>query len=460
MRTQIARLSGMQKFTIIWFGQMLSMFGTATTRFALLVWAYQQTGEATTVALLGFFSFILYVLLSPVAGVLIDRFDRRRIMIVADLGAALMTAMLLGLYLSGGLQIWHLYLAEALTGAFEAFQVPAYSAASTMLVSKEQYGRINGMRSLAQSASQVIAPVLAGLILRFIDLRGVMIVDLISFGFAFIPLLLIAIPHPKGQTDSENKAKSSGGFWSEMAMGFRYIMGRQGMVGLLWIYFGINLAAALTYYAVMAPMVLARTGNDELALGSVQSAMGIAGVIGGILMSTWGGPKRRIHGVLLFGGISFLIGDFAMAVGRTPAAWMFGAAFGTFFVPFIVGCERAIWQSKVEPALQGRVFAVQGMVRQLTLPIGYLVAGPLADRILEPAMMPGGALVPIFGQLIGTGPGAGMGLMFLGTSLLGGFVCFSGYLMPAVRRVETDLPDHDYQPEAVPLGAVPQGEGV
>jgi len=457
MRTQLNRLTGMQKFTLIWFGQMLSMFGTATTRFALLVWAYQQTGEATTVALLGFFSFVLYVLLSPVAGVLIDRFDRRLIMLFADFGAALMTAMLLILYLSGGLQIWHLYLAEALTGAFEAFQVPAYTAATTMLVSKEQYGRTNGMRSLAYSASQVIAPVLAGLILRFVDLRGVMIVDLISFGFAFIPLLLITIPHPKAQTAPDEQGQA-GRFWAEMVEGFRYIVGRQGLLGLLGIYFGINLAAALTYFAVMAPMVLARTNNDELALASVQSAMGIAGVIGGILMSTWGGPKRRIHGVLLFGGISFLIGDFAMAVGRTPAAWMFGAAFGTFFVPFISGCERAIWQSKVEPALQGRVFAVQNMIRQITLPIGYLVAGPLADRILEPAMMPGGALVPIFGQLIGTGPGAGMGLMFLGTSLLGGLVCFSGYLFPAVRRVETDLPDHDYQPESAPLAAVPQGE--
>ncbi len=239
MCTQLNRLTGMQKFTLIWFGQMLSMFGTATTRFALLVWAYQQTGEATTVALLGFFSFVLYVLLSPVAGVLIDRFDRRLIMLFADLGAALMTAMLLILYLSGGLQIWHLYLAEALTGAFEAFQVPAYTAATTMLVSKEQYGRTNGMRSLAYSASQVIAPVLAGLILRFIDLRGVMIVDLISFGFAFIPLLLITIPHPKAQTAPDEQGQASR-FWAEMVEGFRYIVGRQGLLGLLGIYFGIN----------------------------------------------------------------------------------------------------------------------------------------------------------------------------------------------------------------------------
>src|SRR5689334_11374706 len=165
MTQRLSNLSGMQKFSLIWFAQMLSQFGTATTRFSLMIWAYQQTGKATPLALLGFSSYILFILISPVAGVLVDRFDRRLVMIIGDLGAALMTTLLLILFTSGQLQIWHLYIAEALTGAFEAFQMPAYSAAISVLVPKEQYARVSGMRSFSDAAAQVIAPALAAQLL-------------------------------------------------------------------------------------------------------------------------------------------------------------------------------------------------------------------------------------------------------------------------------------------------------
>ncbi len=438
---------GMRKFTLIWFCQMLSMFGTATTRFALLVWAYQQTGQATTTALLGFFSGILYILLSPVAGIVVDRFDRRKIMILADVGAGSMTVILLLLYNSSQLAIWHLYLAELVLGACDAFYINAYGAAITMLVPKEQYTRVNGMRSLAYSSSQVIAPVMAGLFLTVIGLRGVLTIDSISYVIGISPLLFILIPRPKAEA-AEAGEKSR--FWRDITFGFRYIWARAGLLGMLLNFVGINLAAALTYFAVFAPMVLARTGGDELALGSVQSAMGIAGVLGGIVMSIWAGPKKRIHGVLAVGALSFLFGDFLTAVGRTTPVWMLGGFIGTFFVPIIVACNRSIWQSKVEPAMQGRVFAAQSMVQEALIPFGYLVAGPLADRFFEPAMQSGGSLAPIFGGLIGTGPGAGMGLMFLCTSILGTAICLSGYLFPAVRNVERDLPDHAPVPEAEP----------
>ncbi len=435
---QFNQLTGMQKFTLIWFGTLISLFGTATTRFALLIWAYQQTGQATTTALLGFFSFSLFILISPLAGVLVDRWDRRVVMIVADLGAAMMTLIMLLIYSGGGLEIWHLYIAGALTGAFEAFHVPAYAASTTMLVSKEQYGRVSGMRSLALDSSQVFGPFFAGLILGVVGIGGVMLIDIATFLLGIVPLLFIRIPRPSAAPE-QDKNRS---MWGEISLGFRYIFARPGLRGLLMIFIGVNLAAALTYYAILAPMVLARTGGDELALGSVQAALGIGGVAGGIVMSIWGGPKRRIHGVLLYGGLAFLLGDFLLAVGQTPAIWMLGAFVGTMFVPFIVGSDRAIWQSKVPPAIQGRVFSVQSMFRQITLPVGYLVAGPLADRLLEPAMMPGGTLAGVFGNLVGTGPGAGMGLMFIGTCILGTVVCFSGYLFPSIRNVEADLPDH------------------
>lgn len=160
----------------------------------------------------------------------------------------------------------------------------------------------------------------------------------------------------------------------------------------------------------------------------------------------WGGPKRRIHGILVAAGISFLLGDFLFAIGREVIIWMVAAFVAAFFIPFIFAANRAIWQSKVPTALQGRVFSVQGMLQRAMMPVGYLVAGPLADHVFEPAMSANGALAPIFGYLTGTGPGAGMALMFAGTAILGTMMCVLGYAFRAVRRLETDLPDHDVAP--------------
>ena len=439
MTHRFSPLSGMQKFSLIWFAQMLSQFGTATTRFSLMIWAYQQTGQATPLALLGFFSYILFILISPAAGVVVDRLDRRLVMIVGDLGAGLMVLILMLLYASGQLQIWHLYIAVALTGAFEAFQLPAYMASISLLVTKEQYGRVSGMRSFSEAASQVIAPALAAQLLIAFGLGGVMIIDFVSFFVGIIPLLFISIPRIV-QTDEHSLPSRR--IREDLATGFRYIRQRPGLFGLLCIYVGINVTAALTYYAILAPMVLARTGGDQIALGNVQAAMGVGGIIGGILMSVWGGPKRRIHGIFLVGAFSFLTGDFLMAVGRTPSVWMFAILFSTIFVPIIVGSKQTIWQSKVPPALQGRVFAARGAIEQIGMPIGYLIAGPLADKLLEPAMQSGGSLANIFGGLLGTGPGAGMAFMFLCTSIAGTIICLSGYWFPRVRHVEADLPDH------------------
>jgi MFS transporter, DHA3 family, macrolide efflux protein len=446
MFRRIQTLRGMQTFTLIWFGQLVSLLGTAMTRFALLIWAYQQTGEATTLALLGFFAFGPLVLVSPFAGVLVDRWDRRKVMMLTDFGAGMMTVGMLLLYVTGNLQIWHLYVAEALTGIFEAFQSPAYTAATTVLVPKEHYRRASGMRSLASSLAEVGAPFFAGLLLRGVGITGVMVIDVATFLIAMLTLLLTRIPRPAVTAEGE---AAKGSMWSEMGFGFRYIFQRPGLLGLLLIFVGFNLFAGLTYFSILNPMILARTGGDELALASVQSALGIGGVVGGVLVSIWGGPKRRIHSILGGAAISFLLGDFMLAVGRSVEAWMLAGFLAAIFIPFITGNERAIWQSKIAPDVQGRVFAASSMLRMATFPLGFLLAGPLADRIFEPAMAVGGNLAPVFGGLVGTGPGAGMGLMFVCTCIGGTTIGLLGYLIRAVRQVEDDIPD--YEPDVVKL---------
>ena len=199
----IATLKSMQIFLIVWAGQFVSLLGSRMTRFALIIWAYQQTGDATTLALLGFFSYLPIVLVSPIAGVWVDRLDRRLVMILADSGSALSTAGLLILYATGNLQIWHLYLAEGLSGFFDAFQSPAYIAASSLLVPKAHYGRASGLRSLATNGADVIAPAFAGLLLGLIGIQGVMVLDVITFFAALGTLLVVRFPPPPRHPETE-----------------------------------------------------------------------------------------------------------------------------------------------------------------------------------------------------------------------------------------------------------------
>lgn len=439
---------GVRTFVIVWAGQFASRVGTAMTRFALLIWAYQQTGAATTVALLGFFGFLPYVLLSPVAGVWVDRLDRRKVMLLADLGAAVTTAALLALYFSGSLAIWHLYAAEVLTAVFDTFQGPAYSAATTTLLPKEQYARASGLRSMADDGARVLAPFLAGLLIGAIGVQGVMLVDVLTFLLAVGALAVVRFPAVPRPYDGEARH-----FMEEMRVGFDYIIRRPGLLGLTLHFTVVNFFAALTYFGVMPAMILARTGGSELALGVVQGALGAAGVAGGVLMATWGGPRRKIHGVLLGTALSFFLGDFFFAVGRGVAVWVLAAVAASVFIPILFGSRQAIWQAKVAPEVQGRVFSVDSMMRLALNPLGYLLAGYLADGWLEPAMMPEGALAAVFGPLVGTGPGAGMAVMFLGTATLGGLMSLAAYLFPRVRNIESELPDHDYRPEQLVAGA-------
>lgn len=430
----------MGTFIVIWFGQLVSMIGTSMTRFALMIWAYQQTGEATTIALLGFFAFLPNILFSPIAGLWVDRLDKRLIMLVTDFVAGMMTLMLLMLYQEDSLLIWHIYVLEVVTGALDVFQLHAFTVATTLLVEKKQYARTAGMRSLAANASRVIAPFMAGFLLAYIDIDGVMWLDVVTFMIAWITLLAVRIPGHVVQ-DVVNQTKRR--FWEEMRWGYTYIREREGLFGIMWVMFGIHVFASLTYMSILPAMILARTGENEFILANVQGALGLGGVVGGILVSIWGGPKKRIHALMGFTAASFLLGDLLFAVGQNEPVWIMAGFLAAVFIPFITTAERVIWQNKVPPEIQGRIFSIRHFFTLLAVPFGFLLAGPLADWLFEPAMMPDGGLAPIFGNITGTGAGAGMGLMFLFTCIGGTVISLVGYLSPAIRNVEADLPDHD-----------------
>jgi DHA3 family macrolide efflux protein-like MFS transporter len=436
-------LSGMRGFTIVWIGQLVSLLGTGMTRFALTIWAWQVTGEATALALVGFFTFAPTVLMSPVAGALVDRWNRKLVMMLSDLAAGVSTAVILILHAGGVLEIWHLYVMGAFSGVFQAFQFPAYSAAVTLMIPKEQYGRANGMIGLAGSASNIVAPILAGILMGTIGIIGIMTFDVFTFIVAILALLLVRIPQPIPSKEGREVKPS---LWRDSLYGFKYIYERPSLLGLLLVFFSVNLALSISF-TLLAPMILARTGNNSMVLGAVQSAVGVGGVVGGLIMSAWGGPRRRINGVLIGMALQFVFGQTLMGLGQGPYIWA-AAAFSTLFLlPIVNGCSKAIWQAKVPPAVQGRVFATSRLIAQISNPVGTVLAGPLADYVFGPAMMPGGILTPVFGWLVGAGTGAGMSLMFVITGALGTIVSIGAYAFKTIRNVEDILPDHDADKE-------------
>lgn len=439
MQTSSARPTGMVAFVIVWLGQIVSVLATSMTQFALTIWVYEQTGSATALGLVQVFFIAPFLIISPFAGVMVDRNNRKLMMMVSDIGAGLATIAIMLLQAFGLLQVWHLYITAAITGTFQAFQWPAYSAAISTMVPKEQLGRANGMMSLVEAGPGVVAPILAGALLPIITLTGIMVIDVVTFVLAVLALLFVNIPSPRRTEEGQRK---QGNILKEATYGFQYIFARPSLLGLQLVFLLGNLMAGISN-TVMAPMILARTGNSEITLGSVLSIGAAGTIVGGILMSAWGGPKRRVHGVLL-GHI--LIGLFAQAIfglnlGFT--VWAIGSVVTGLLIPVINGSNQAIWQSKVAPDVQGRVFASRRLIAWITQPLSPLIAGPLADFVLEPAMRGNGALPATFGWLVGTGPGTGMALMFIFTGLTVSLVGAAAYLFPAVRNAEDVLPDHD-----------------
>ena len=428
----------MLAFTIVCVGQFFSLLGTAMTGFALAIWAWEVTGQATALALVGFFSFAPIVLVGPVAGALVDRWNRKLTMMLSDLAAGASTVAVLLLYVTGNLQIWHLFVTNMAAAAFQAFHFPAYSAAVTTMVPKQHYGRASGMLSLAQNVSGVFAPMTAALLLGIIGISGVMTVDLVTLLVAVSILLFVRIPQP---SVTEAGRKGRGSIWKESVYGFRYISERRSLLGLLLVFFCFNLITNFSF-TLVTPMILARTGNSAVTLGSVMSASGIGGVIGSLAMSVWGGPKRKIQGVL-FSLIVVGVATTFLGFGNSIFTWVPAGFSLMFLVPILNGSSQAIWQAKVAPDVQGRVFSARLLIAQVGAPISMLLAGPLADRVFEPAMVSNGSLATVFGPFIGTEAGSGMAVMFVITGVLAALTGLAGYSIHAIRNAEDILPDHD-----------------
>ncbi|NER33923.1 MAG: MFS transporter [Oscillatoria sp. SIO1A7] len=425
----------MRTFFIVSIGQLISLVGSGLTSFALGVWAYQSTGSVTQFALLSLFLYLPNVIMAPIAGAIVDRWDRRQAMILSDAAAGVGTVVIWGLISSDMLEVWHIYIIVAIGSFFNSLQWPAYAAATTMLVPKQQLTRANGIVQISKATAKIISPAMAGLLIALVSIEGILTIDFISFLVALVTLLSVRFPNP--EIVEKKTAPKIGELVRETVSAWSYIAERQGLRGLLMlftvIYFTLGVLQVLFW-----PLILNFSSPEKL--GVILSIGGSGWLLGSLAITAWGGPKPRINGLFLFiplQGALLCLGGLQTSVALA-AVGIFGYLFA---YPIILSCNQAIWQSKVPPILQGRVFALQQAIERSSSIIAYIAIGPLVDRFFEPLLAVDGALAGSVGQIIGVGPGRGIALLSILIGIANVLAVIAAYQYRPVRLVEKYLPD-------------------
>lgn len=418
--------------------QTLSLLGSRISGLAIGIWVFQQTGDATPLALVAFFSMMPQIVLSSIAGVLADRWDRRYVMAISDFGQGIGTLILLVLFAAGLLQLWQLYLIAFLQALFGVFQQPAFSASITMLVPDEQRDRANTIQQLTGPTAGILAPMIAGFVFASVGVTGAILIDLVTFLIAVAVVLSIKIPHPR---KTEEGAALSGSMWLELSGGFRYLWQRPTVFRMVMCLMLMNFLFG-GVAVLFTPYLLARTGS-ETAYGVIMGLFNAGGLVGGILFSIWGGTRPRMN-TILPGAI--LMGIFFALVGvmQTPVTLAVICFLCFLPNPMVNALFMSIMQAKVPPDLQGRVFAVIGQLAMLIMPIGYLIFAPLADNFFEPLVAT--SAWASFAPFFGTGAGSGMGLMFFTAGVAATLLSVGMFIYTPFRTIESTWAD--YVPQA------------
>jgi MFS transporter, DHA3 family, macrolide efflux protein len=434
MSGPVLPLQGMRLYLLLWFSQFVSGIGTGLGSFALGVWVYRQNASTTQYAMTAFLATCTALLVGPLAGVLADRWDRKRLILFGDCGAAVMTCLMaLALY-TGQMRLWYVYIIVVFMVGFSALQGPAFTATVSLLVPRRQLGRASGMAQAAGIATGIVCPPLAGALVPVIDYHGVILIDISTFLFAFLVLLFVRLPQPSA--DAEGRKRRS--LRSDFLFGWTYLRQRPALLTLLILFAAVNFSSSFVQ-VLLAPLILSFGSATDL--GAVQSAAAAGALTGSLALSVWGGPRNRIAGILfsiLLKGPLLLLGALEPSVTLVAVA----AFLYMGLSPVSRGLSQAIWQSKIAHDVQGRVFAMSGLVAASMSPLAFLLAGPLVDRVFKPLLVAGGPLADTaVGQLIGVGPGRGVGLLFICLGVLIVVAVALASLNPRLRQIESEVPD-------------------
>jgi len=408
--------TGLRDFYLLWVTQSMSQLGSTMTGFALTLWLYEKTGSALSTAMLTICTYLPYVLMSIFAGAITDRFDKKKTMLACDTFAAACTVLVLVLYKTDLLCVWHLYAINGVSGLMNTVQQPASEVAYTLVVRKEQYQRISGLQSLSRSLISIGSPLMAAAVYGAAGLGAVIILDLVSFSVAFMTLACaIQIPAVRAGTETEeNVLMLAGG-------GLQFLKENLLILHVILFMAGVNLIAS-AFDAVLPALVIPRCGNS--VLGIVTSCSGIAMVLGSLLVTIMKKPRDRVRVIYQTMLFSLGIENFVLALTRNPIWWCAGQVVGWILVPVMSANENVIIRNSVPVDLQGRVYACRNTLQFFTIPIGLALGGFLVDEICEPfmAVQPSSSLPTL---LFGSGKGSGAALMMFVLGISGSLFCLT-----------------------------------
>lgn len=420
----------MRNFLFLWFGQTFSQLGSRMTSLALVIFSFTREGTAMSVALLSLSAYLPEILFTYLGGSVADRWNRKTLMLMSDLTAALGTLVILILYRMNALTTWHVYGVNLVVGMMNAFQAPAANAALSQIIPPKHYARASAMQSFSNALNTLAAPALAAAVVGLGGLEWVLAIDLTTFAISSL-LLLFAVQIP---LLAPMQAQTARGGTRE---GFRFLRHeRPALLRLILFFAVVNLLASMSGNGLMPALVLARTGGDELAMGTVSSCIGLGALLGSVLTTLLPRPKKPLRVVFVCTAVSFLLCDLLWGLGRNVFIWAFAAAAGNFPLPMLNANLSTVIRMQIPPDRQGRVFAAQGTLQFCMIPLGYLLGGWLCDGVMEPLMRSGSAWARFFSMLVGTGAGSGIAVLFLLTGLIGGLISLNEIRQPVYTQLE------------------------
>lgn len=422
----------MRAFFVLFIGQTISQMGSSMTSFAVIIWAYSEGGQVMASSLLAVCSAVPYLITSLLGGTVADRTSKKKVMLVCDTVAAAGSLVILACFMSNHLQLWILCIVNIVNGFMNAFQGPASQVAVSLLIDKSDYVRIEGLRSAVSSAVGVIQPVLAAAFLSVGGLGLILTIDLGTFLFAFVTLLVwVKIP----ETDCREKGNTIHTLKREMAEGIHYLKRQEALLLFLISYGILEFVGAVSFDSMYSPLLLARTGNHEMTVGIVSGFMAAGCVVASLLLTLKGEIKRRIP-VMFAGSLLCLTGITLFGMGRNIYWWCAVAFCGCFGSPIYTTMQTAILREQVPVGMQGRMFAMQGMITQILAPVGYLTGAVLADYVFEPFMQGKGTVQKALSGIVGSGAGSGIGLIFVLAGAIGIILLLLIYSNSRIRTLD------------------------
>lgn len=407
------KINELKNFYIFSLGQFVSQFGSKLSSYGFILWAYKESNSVLTTSLLGACYLVSEIFFSFIAGGISDSWNKKSIIILSDTMAGFLSLLVLILFSFNILEVKHLYIINFLLGIGDAFQNPASEVVISIIVSKENYIKTSGIRSFFNSFITIFVPICSVAIYSFSGLKYILIVDLLTFLFALLTLIfLVYIPEIKSLKEENIN------IFKQCIAGIKYIFYRKDILALIYFMGFINFIAGM-YNTALAPMILSRTGNNDIQLGIVTSSIGISGLLGSLIVQKFPQPKKRVPlmaNIMIF---SFLICNILLGVGRNYIWWTIAVLAGHFFVPLLLANMEYFMRTKVPLEVQGKVFSARNTIQYATLPIGNLLCGILADNFFEPYMLGRGYGQEFFHYFTGEGSGSGLALMYIFLGLIG-----------------------------------------